>query len=483
MLQSTAVYAVGIVAQRALSVLLLPLYTIYLTPADYGILELIDVTMALFSLVVGARVATAVAFFCGQENDENGVSKVFTTNLLGSLLAALLALLMGWFAAPRLGLWVLGTQGGGEAFLLAVAGLAAGLPLESMLGRLRVQDKPGWFTGIGVVRLILLVAFNLLFLAVLGLGYKSLLWSNLIVSGLLSVYAVWATTSEYGVRMDWKLFGAMIRFAVPVGAVGLSLFVFHVADRFFLRRYASLEDIGLYALGYKFGMLVSYVQMAFNQYWSAKSYDLLKSESGPVVFSRTFTYYCVVMASATLATWILVPRVIHLLVAPAFFPAIAFVPIILAAYFVRALADYVRIVFYSAQRPGLDALSNGVSALFCLAAYAILIPRFGARGAAWATLLTSLVMAAMAYLLSSRVRPLRLQTGRVIRLLAGSLAVILVYAFARVQSPVLWLIEVIALAAFYFVVVVWLGVFDENDRRSLRALIGRTNTVEAANKV
>lgn len=472
MLRSTGVYAIGIVAQRIVGLLLLPLYTSYLTPADYGILELIDVTISVFSLVVGARVATAVAYFCGQASGDRGHHSVFSTNLFGCTLLSLFAILAGYLIAPRLGPWIATSGEASSALFLAVAGLAAGFPLESYLGRLRVQDQPAAFTVIGLVRLVLSVALNILFLAVFHLGYRSILLSNLLVSGLLSLYAALDTRRLYGMRIDWRLFLSMLRFAVPVGVVGLSLFVFHVADRFFLKRFATLDQIGLYALGYKFGMLIAYFQMAFNQYWHAKGYDILKSGQGQAVFSRGFTYYTIAMGSAALATWLFAPPAIHFLVQPAFYPAVQFVPLILAAYFIRSLADYVRMILYSAQRPSLDAWSNAIAALFCLAAYALLIPRYGAQGAAWATLLTSIVMAATAGLFARRLRPLGLETSRLVRIFASAAAAIGLYSILPAGGITLHALAIATCLSLYLALL-WLWVLNDSDRAGLLTVLPR----------
>ena len=61
LLRHSAIYGLGNLVARIVSVLLLPLYTRYLTPGDYGLIE----TLVALSAVLTALVAQAMksAFF------------------------------------------------------------------------------------------------------------------------------------------------------------------------------------------------------------------------------------------------------------------------------------------------------------------------------------------------------------------------------------------------------------------------------------
>lgn len=60
----TAAYGVGIVATKVLSFLLLPLYTRFLSPADYGVIQLVQIEFEVISVVAGARMAAGLFTFC-----------------------------------------------------------------------------------------------------------------------------------------------------------------------------------------------------------------------------------------------------------------------------------------------------------------------------------------------------------------------------------------------------------------------------------
>ena len=62
-LSHTATYAIGNVARRLVGFAMLPIYTRFLTPADYGVIGLLTFALALFEPVFGARLGRAIPKF------------------------------------------------------------------------------------------------------------------------------------------------------------------------------------------------------------------------------------------------------------------------------------------------------------------------------------------------------------------------------------------------------------------------------------
>ena len=59
----TLIYGAGMMLSRAISFVMLPVYTRYLTPADYGVMELIGTTLDLIAIIAGARIAAGIFRF------------------------------------------------------------------------------------------------------------------------------------------------------------------------------------------------------------------------------------------------------------------------------------------------------------------------------------------------------------------------------------------------------------------------------------
>ena len=466
LLRATSIYAIGLALQRAASLLLLPLYTRYLSPADYGTLELLDVTMSVFSVVAGVRIAASLAYFHANAGSEEERREVMSTHLAGSMAVGIIGAIAGWFLAPLLSDLAFTTPGYAKYFRIMLMTFAFSVPLEASFGRLRVENRAGLFVVFNLIHLLLSIGFNVLFLVGMHMNFEAILWTNLIVSSAVATFLAWSGFRSFGFRFRLKFFWQMARFAAPLGIVGLSQLVFHVADRYFLQRHATLDAIGTYALAYKFGMLVTYVHAAFNGYWTAQSYELLKGEQGPRIFSRTFTYLMTAMTLATVAIWAFSPWLIGVFTTEAFHTAAAFVPVILLAYLARSASDYLRTVFYTTKRTGWDAVISVLYTVVCLAGYAYLIPRYQAWGAAWATLITSCVMLVLSYAAGHRLVRFTLE-GRRLSLLALITALFLA-ALQMVPAGAGMPVRLLAgiCAVLMWTAVLWLSPFLTGDEKS-----------------
>ena len=78
-------------------------------------------------------------------------------------------------------------------------------------------------------------------------------------------------------------------FFVPVG---LASFVLNFADRYFLRAFSTLEEVGLYALAYKIAMIVTMlVAVPFNQVWHSYLFEIRNQPNAKDVYAKVATYF------------------------------------------------------------------------------------------------------------------------------------------------------------------------------------------------
>src|SRR5918998_3112877 len=96
----SAIYGLGGLVSRILAVLLLPLYTAYLTTEDYGRVEtLVALTAILVTLL---RAGISNAFFRFSFDDEEPRTTVLRTAFWFTIATSTLGLLLGWLLAPAI---------------------------------------------------------------------------------------------------------------------------------------------------------------------------------------------------------------------------------------------------------------------------------------------------------------------------------------------------------------------------------------------
>lgn len=417
MIRSAGVYTIGLVASRIVSVLLLPVYTRYITPADNAVLEMIDTTLSLFSIIAGARFASAISYFYAHAEGAAAKREVVSTMMLGGGLIGVAGAAAGMYAAPWISHWVLGSAEYASAFRITFATFAALILLEICWGWLRSEDKPAVYVSVTMLHLLVGVGLNVVLLVVYKASFYSVLWSALISATAVALPAAVHAVATSPSRFNWNLFLDICRYAAPVGISGLAAYVFHFGERFFLRGRVSQTELGLYLFGYKLGMMVSFLQTGFALYWNSQVFNLVQGEQGKAFLIRVFTYFTAVMTYVCFALAVGAGSMVQILADESYWGATAYVPWIAAAYWMRAAADFFRSIFFLRKQTRADAVVNVQAAALCMLAYVVLIPPYGIPGAIAATLAGFGALLAVSYRRAQVLFPATLEWRRLGKLM------------------------------------------------------------------
>ena len=427
-------YVVGHLGTRAISFLLLPLYTNALSPADYGVLSL-AFTFAAFSLVVfhfGINSALLMYFTGEQPHRQREVFSTVYLTQLGVIVVLSSALLLGRrFLAPLL----LGVHRPDWMVILIGIIVMDTLWAHPMLV-LRARGRAVGYAGLSLLNAGALMTGNIVLVAVFDLGIPGALLSTLMASTLLFVInlpTVWKHLSP--TAFSKGTLRQLLRFGLPFLPAGLFTIVMELSDRYLLRWLTDMETVGLYSAGYKLGMFMLLLIGGFSLGWQPFFLQRGKAPDAPVVFARIATYllaglgWVLLAVSAWLDHLVRMPIGPITIFGPEYWSATAIVPVVLLAYYFYALYVLQLPGILLTQRTAWVMLFRGSGAVANVGLNLLLLPRSGALGAAWATCLGFALMAALTFAVNHRIYPVPYEWGRLARLAALLLAgfLILIY--------------------------------------------------------
>jgi O-antigen/teichoic acid export membrane protein len=424
-------YSVPMLMQRCLSILLLPVYTHYVRPADYAVLDLLDLFGNIVGALVGLRLGQGLFYFYFHAKDETDRSRFVNTALLGSIAVGLLALAVVYPAAPLFSSIVLGTQHYTHFFRIFIFGFSASLPVEYGFCYLRVRDRAAAYSTIATARLIASLIFNLTFLVFFHLGAASMLWSNLIANLALTLLLTWIIVRENSGGVGRHHLVELVRYSWPLGISSLGELGLHFGDRIFLRPNVSLSLLGIYGLAYKIGMLVSYLSGPFFTYWNAQMVGIVRNPGGERLYARTATYLLLGLGYAALLVTVFAHPALTLAAAPDYRSAATFIPWIGLAYVIRGMGSYFLNTFLLDKRSSTVARITWIGTGCCMAGYAALIPTYKLWGAIAATIAGFSVIFVVGLWKSQQVRPFPYEYGRWMKIAASVVLVVVVFEMLR----------------------------------------------------
>lgn len=475
----TLVYTAGIILGKVASFVMLPVYTRYLTPADYGVLELLGMTIDVIGMITGVGIVAGVFKFYSDESDRSGKNAVISTAAISVVALAAVTSLLGFVFSPQLSMLVFDTSAN-TIYLRLYFGVYLLQNLEYLPFLLiRAENRSVLFVTVNAAKLIAMLSLNILFVVHYRMGIAGVLTSNIIATSVVGVGLTAYMVRRVGIRFSTEKFVTMARFGGSIVLWSLSSFVLVFSDRFFLNYYTSTEVVGIYSLAYKFAFLMSVLAFTpFETVWTAQRFEIAKQQNAEAIYARVFLYMNVVLGAVALVICLFIRDVLYVMSDPAFLPAYKLVPLLVAGQIVFVWAAFWNTGIYISGRTSVLASGAVVLVVTTLIINFALIPAFGSYGAAWATIAAYAVRFFWIYYHAQRHYPIRYEWSEMLKLYGlFAAAVALSFAF-RPPAPAASVAMSAAILAITLGLVYAL-VLSREDRLALAALVRGNVTLRA----
>jgi O-antigen/teichoic acid export membrane protein len=410
----TAVYGLGSVLAKAIGFLMLPFYTHYLSPKDYGLLEILDLSMSLFGMVLHAGISPAMLRSYGMARSDAERRLAASSAFVFAAGTGILSFLAGAPAVPYVSERLFGPGVPSMYLLLSFSSFVFGYIANMPRTYLRAREASATLTTVETVGLVLMLALNIYFIAFRGIGLLGILLSSIIVNGLQAVALSAWMIRDVGLGFARSAAREMASFGLPLILSNVAMFTLNCSDRFFLQRLRSLEVVGVYAIGYKFAFMLNYLLVQpFYVMWQSRMFKVYSNPEHPKIFAQIFAFYSLLLIYAALVLAVLSPELVRVMAGVNFAAAQDVIPVVALAYVFYGIGYYCQLgMFLTSNTRVLGLISIAAAALNLVLNY-VLILNFGILGAAWATVLGFAAVAAASQWFSHRALPLPLGIKRV----------------------------------------------------------------------
>jgi len=429
------IYGFGTVVNRVVAIMLLPIYTRYLTPTDYGVKELIGLTVDVVGVLLATAVSSGVLRFYFEYEDEKRRNEVISTASIGLTVAAFIAFFFLSFFTKPMATYIIDAPELYYYFNIALVSMWLGAVNNVGFGYLRAKKKSLQFVLLSFFRLLLAVSFNIYFIVFLKLGVLGVLLSTLLVAVVTTCVLNVPILFGVGLRFSNATFKDLVKFGLPMVPAQIGAFAVHLSDRYFLKAYASIADAGLYSLGYRFGTLPgTFISTPFNQIWQPRRFELYKQPGSEELFGKIFTYYVALVSFAGLGVAVLTKEVLMVMADQKFWSAYAIVPIIILANIIFTLNSHLDFGISLMKKTKYFAYIDGSNGFLILILNFLLIPKYGIYGAAYATLIAFVYKTTLVYLTSRRIYRIYIEIKRIAIIAISCLNLFYLCSFIEVEN-------------------------------------------------
>jgi O-antigen/teichoic acid export membrane protein len=292
--KGSLIYGVGGMLQRFMSLLLLPFFTSALTTEDYGVIALIAllgvVLNGLFSLGTGNSLA--VLYFREKKLDKR--PSIIWTNVLLLYINICFWYAILYLIAPTISSILFQSDSHSNLIRVSLIGLALSTISEPLLGYLRMEEKVSKYVVITLASSVFSIGISIWFVLIQDLGVNGFVMAGTLAQGIMLIF-VWAVVGrKLHFQIEKNLLLPLIKIGFP-SIFGLFAFlIIDYADRQMIQRMIDLNALGIYLIGYSFGMVMSVVVGAFASAWPPFFMSYInKPQEARILFARVLNFYLI----------------------------------------------------------------------------------------------------------------------------------------------------------------------------------------------
>jgi O-antigen/teichoic acid export membrane protein len=414
----TAGYSLVTLLGPVFTVLLTPLYTRVLVPADYGVVEVAGTLQAFITTFVlfSLDQALAVDFYQGDAAQQRDLvtTSVVCAGALGALAAA--ALLAG--ATPLAQLLF---KDPGRRYLIGLLAIGAlTTPLYSLLlTALRLKMQVQRVNALALTFLLATVTSNVVL--ILGLHFKAtgVIAANAIASAVACILGLGLALPLLRGHFTPPLAGSLVRIGASLLPGAFSFLVLAGIDRLMLTQYVSQTDLGLYSIANKLASILFVLLSAAWYAWWPLALEMAGQPGATRQYARMLEYIEAAAMFLGLALGLFAPEILAIATRAPYVPAAPYA-LVLMAYIgpLGFAAQSFFIGHYVQKRTHWISVAYLVAAAVNVVMNLWLDTQLGVWGAVWATVGASLVLVIIAYGTGQAVLPVPYRLGQLLVLSA-----------------------------------------------------------------
>jgi O-antigen/teichoic acid export membrane protein len=416
LIMHSGIYAISSITGPLISLVLAPFLTHNLTPASYGALAVINIAITLSTGIT--QLGLYSAFFRAYSYDytdrqdrRDVVATVTSLILLVSTAVALVVILVApWFASLFFGQSLFGKS-------IALAGAVVLLQNLTIPGLawLRAEERPWLFSLLSISNLLVTLLGNLLLVGMWHWGIEGSIIANGSGFACIVAFTFPVILIRAGLKVRLDVAKGLLAFGLPLVLNSIAYWVLQLSDRYLLSLFVSFDWTARYTVAYMLGSALSIVVVnPFTLAWPTAMFAIAKRKNAPEIFRLVFRWLSMVLLFAAFSLSLIGVLVLNWLFPVTYHQAASIIPIVAASLVLYGIYYVFMVGANITRKTWLAAVFTTFAALINVAANLVLIPLYGAIGAAISTFIAFVMLAVVAYIANQQIYPLPFEVLRLV---------------------------------------------------------------------
>jgi O-antigen/teichoic acid export membrane protein len=403
-LKHSFVYGISNVAQKASGVILLPLFTYYLSVEEYGRYGLLFITTVILSQSLVLGQSSSVIRYNNLVDYKDKKKSIFFTLTTIVLIVTIIFVIISELYLNQISSWF-GSSADFKLPIKVCIYIVAVVTLNNvLLGKVRADERSVLYTVSGLIKIIVQIGFTVYFLVFLKMGLVGVLLGQL--SGEISTILVVVPSllKEIEYKFEKSIIKDSLSFGFPLVFSAVAINLLNGSDRYIIKFLIGEKVLGLYELGYRVGGIINMMMIIpFNLSLLPIAYKVYQTEGDKDYYKKLKTYLAFLLIWAGLALSLFSKEIVELFALnSSYYSAYQVVPYIILAYILYGISTISSLGMFLSGKNFYMAIITMLCAGINIGLNFWLIPQFGIIAAAINTVIAFFIQDILSIVASNK---------------------------------------------------------------------------------
>lgn len=451
LLKGSIAVSVAQATTKILGFLLLPIFTYYLSPTDYGIASMVAIVMTVLNLVYNPGMVSATMRLYHATDSHKERQELFGSAFRFFVFVPITVIFLGLLFGPTLFPLIFKNFSFYPYGFLALILAFFSEPKRIWVTLMTLQYKMHITAVYSVISVVLGMATSILLVVVFKMGVMGKVL-GMFPTVLLFFFVSFFTIKKYSQGLwSWNSIKKQLVFGFPLIIAIWSYEILHVADRYILERMTDLRSVGIYTFGYHLAEMPMFLVLGIRQLWNPIFYENMNKGDAKTV-SRLVLYYVLALTFINMGVILFSKELILLFINTRYYPAIPLIGVIVLGVYFNGLITISNSLLAYKNKFGITSKIALAASSINIVLNILLIPVIGLMGSALATFIAYLIYFFVGLLVEKETLK---QIGNnyvlFVPILFSSLSCLLAFVLNNIYPGKLSFIE-ITLKSLYFII-------------------------------
>lgn len=444
--KNTFIYTLGNIIPQVANFILLPLYSKYLSPDQYGIVTSMQVVSAILAIFFTLSIERSIfRMYFDYKTKEEKKYFIGSISLFFYLVSLLNLIIMLVFLKKYISM-IFTSIDFYPYYLFAI--LISYFTLFSNIPKIifQVQQKASVFFLLSLLQLVLNTSFVIVFIVFLKQGAYGMLKGQLIAAAVITPLFLILNLKNVRFNLNYHIIKKCLLFSLPMIPAFLSAWVMNLSDRIFIERYINLYDLGIYSFGQRISsisvLLAGSFYMAYEPFFYKTANENVLEESKRKL-SKFNNFFFLFLLFFSFLICLFIKELIVFLVNEKYFPSYKIVPLLIFGMFIGQSASLFNLSLYQEKKSNIVMICILITALVYIMLNFILVPRFGIYGAAYTAIISNFILFTLNYYFSKRAYFIPIKWNLLLPSLSGAIIIIVFFSVLNLNIYLSFIIKIL----------------------------------------